>query len=174
MANTYTLIEAKTLASAVSSVTFTSIPQTYVDLLLKVCARGADSNTWSDLLIGFNSSTADFSWRGMYGLGNTAGSNTGAGTGYRQVGNINSNTNTANVFSNVEIYIPNYTSTSASKTISFDSAVESAGADNILHSGSTLWSPTSPTAITSVTFTNSNSSNFMVNSTFYLYGIKNS
>ena len=174
MALTYQLIEAKTLASAVSSITFTSIPSTYTDLLFRVSARGADSNTWSDLLIGFNGGTSDLSWRGLYALNTTVGSNSGSGGGYRIVGNIASNTNTSNVFSNLDIYIPNYTSTSYAKSVSVDSAVENNGTDNILAFAATLWNPGTQAAVTSVTFTNSNSSNFMVNSTFYLYGIKNS
>jgi hypothetical protein len=174
MANTYELIEAKTLGSAVSTVEFTSIPSTYTDLLFRVSAREASSNSWSDLRIGFNGGTSDFSWRGLYALNTTVGSNTGTGVGGRTVGNVAANTNTSNVFSNVDIYIPNYTSTSYGKSISIDSAVENNGTGNVLHLAAVLWNPSTQAAITSAAFTNSNSSNFMVNSTFYLYGIKNS
>jgi len=172
MANTYELIEAKTLSSAVSTVEFTSIPSTYTDLLFRVSAREASSNSWSDLRIGFNGGTSDLSWRGLYALNTTVGSNTGSGAGGRAVGNIAADTNTSNVFSDVGIYIPNYTSTSYAKSISIDSAVENNGTGNILQLAAVLWNPSTQAAITSAAFTNSNSSNFMVNSTFYLYGIK--
>ena len=174
MANTYELIESKTLSSATSSIEFTSIPQTYTDLLFKVSARDASSNAWSDLRIGFNGGTSDCTWRGLYALNTTVGSNTGSGVGGRTVGNVSADTNTSNLFSNLDIYIPNYTSASYAKSISGDSTVENNGTNNVLHLAAVLWNPSTQAAITSVAFTNSNSSNFMVNSTFYLYGIKNS
>lgn len=174
MANTYELIEAKTLGSAVSSVTFTSIPNTYTDILFRISAREASSNPWSDLRIGFNGSTSDFTWRGLYALNTTTGSNSGTGTGGRTVGNIAADSNTSNTFSNLDIYIPNYASTSYAKSISTDSAVENNGTNNILQLAATLWNPSTQAAIYEATFTNSNSANFMVDSTFYLYGISNS
>lgn len=174
MANTYQLIEAKTLSSAVSSVTFSSIPNTYTDLLFKVSAREASSNAWSDLRIGFNGGTSDCTWRGVYALNTTTGSNTGSGVGGRTVGNAAADSNTSNVFGSVDIYIPNYTSTSYAKSISGDSTVENNGTNNVFQLASVLWNPSTQAAISSVSFVNSNSSNFMVNSTFYLYGIKNS
>lgn len=174
MANTYTLIEAKTLGSAVSTVEFTSIPSTYTDLLFRISAREASSNAWSDLRIGFNGSTSDFTWRGLYALNTTVGSNSGTGVGGRTVGNIAADSNTSNVFSNLDVYIPNYTSTSYAKSISGDAVVENNGTNNIMQFAAVLWNPSTQAAITSAAFTNSNSSNFMVNSTFYLYGISNS
>jgi len=44
MANTYTLIEAKTLGSSTASVTFTSIPQTYTDLAVLLSVRQDTAN----------------------------------------------------------------------------------------------------------------------------------
>jgi hypothetical protein len=172
MANTYTLIEGKTLSSAVSSITFSSIPQTYTDLLFRVSAREASSNPWSDLRIGLNGGTSDHYWRGLYGLNTTVGTNSGTGTGGRSVGNVAADSNTANLFSNVDIYISNYTSTSYPKCMSIDSTVENNGTGNVLQIATNLWYPSTSVAISSATFVNSNSSNFMVNSTFYLYGIK--
>ncbi len=97
MANTYQLIEAKTLGSTVSSVTFSSIPNTYTDILFRVNAREATGASWSDLRIGFNGGTSDISWRGVYALNTTVGSNTGSGGGYRTVGNIAADSNTSNI-----------------------------------------------------------------------------
>jgi hypothetical protein len=39
MANTYTLIESQVLGSAAASVTFSAIPATYTDLVLRISAR---------------------------------------------------------------------------------------------------------------------------------------
>ena len=59
MANTYTLIEAKSLNTTTASITFSSIPQTYTDLLVLVSARG-DAGGQRDCYISFNGSTSNF------------------------------------------------------------------------------------------------------------------
>ena len=41
-ANTYTLISSNVLASSAATVTFSSIPATYTDLVLRVSARNND------------------------------------------------------------------------------------------------------------------------------------
>jgi len=176
MANTYNLIEAKTLGTAIASVEFSSIPQTYTDLLFKLSTRAASAGDWTNFLIGFNGGTSNISWRGLYAYGTTVGSNSGSGGLYRIVGNSASDGNTSNVFSNTELYIPDYTSTSKGKSVAYKGAVENDGTGNILDLGTVFWSPGTQAAITSVVFTNSASptANFMVGSTFYLYGIKNS
>ena len=172
---TFTLIEAKTLASAVNSITFTSIPQTYTDLKVLVCARSAQTGTTREnIIIGFNSQLSDtgFTWIGMYGYISGTGTNKSPAA-YRIIGDIPAAAVTANVFSNAEIYIPSYTSVTPHTFIG-ESVVEIDGNDGFLSFGGVLWNAGSE-AITSLTlFCGAGSQNFVVNSTFYLYGIKNS
>jgi hypothetical protein len=171
MANTYTLIEAKTLATAVATVQFTSIPQTYTDLKLVYSVRNSGSaDPWYQVLIQFNSDStaANYPYRYIYGLASSAGS----GTGNQAVGYSVSSSATANTFSNGEIYIPNYTNSSNYKSISGDVVNENNASTNIVALYATLWQGT-PAAITSLTLTQT-ANNFVQYSTFYLYGIKNS
>ena len=57
-ANTYTLISSNVLGSSAASVTFSSIPATYTDLVLRVSAR-TDADDTS--LITFNGTTTGYS-----------------------------------------------------------------------------------------------------------------
>jgi len=168
MAYSYKLIEAKTLASAVSSITFSSIPQTYTDLLLKTCARGSTTggDPWSDAQLSFNGNTSNQTERWLGGFGSAAAS----GTGSQMILRVNKDSSTSNTFDNSEFYIPNYTSANY-KSVSLDNAVENNATAALLMFNAQLWSNTA--AITSLTLA-LGAGNFMVNSTFYLYGISNS
>jgi hypothetical protein len=77
---------------------------------------------------------------------------------------------TANTFSNVEIYIPNYNS-STNKPASAIVAHENNNSAAYTSANALLRSVTD--AITSVSLVSA-SGNFVANSTFWLYGIKNS
>jgi hypothetical protein len=72
MANTYTLIESQVLGSSAASVTFSAIPATYTDLVLRVSAR-TDADDTS--LITFNGTTTGYSITRLNGNGATATSN---------------------------------------------------------------------------------------------------
>jgi hypothetical protein len=171
MANTYTLIEAKTLSSSIGDVTFTSIPQTYTDLKIVASPR-TDRGAGADWFgVTFNGSTSGYSSKWLEGNGSgTPGSFSGPTT-YGYVGVINGSTSTSSTFSNVEIYIPNYT-ISQYKSYSVDSVQETNATGATMELGAGLWSNTA--AITYMNFFPTNSALFVSGSTFYLYGIKNS
>ena len=164
MPNTFTLIASNTVSSAVSSITFSSIPATYTDLCIKLSARCDVLNT--AVKIQFNGLTTNLSTRYLYANGSSAS----GGTDTQIYTYENASTYTANTFGNSEIYIPNYTSSNA-KSVNSDAVTENnaTGADMLLGAG--LWNSTA--AITSVALV-SNSGNFVANSTFYLYGIVSS
>ena len=167
MPNTYTLIASNTVSTAVSSVTFSSIPSTYTDLLLKVCARTTRTANQEDLQISYNGSTANFTARLLQGTGTSAASYTDT----RFYGSAPSASATASTFGNLEAYIPNYASANY-KSASIDYVCENnatAAEEGLVAS---LWSDTA--AITSIALTGASSGNFVQYSTFYLYGIKNS
>jgi hypothetical protein len=168
MANTYTLIEAKNLVSTTASITFTSIPQTYTDLLLKVSARSNYANP-DNMVISYNSNTSSYTFRYIQGDGATAYSGNGSTFGY--VGNINGNAATASTFGNSELYIPNYTSANY-KSASIDSVDENNATSAYAGLTASRWSNTA--AITSINLKPQNGTLWQIYSSFYLYGISNS
>jgi hypothetical protein len=172
MANTFTLIEAKTLGSAVNSVTFSSIPQTFTDLQLLMSPRNSESGPQANYYLQFNSdSGANYANRRIYGLNGTVYSDTGnTSINGISAGFINANTSDSNTFSNCSSYIPNYTNTSYYKSVSTDYVAPNNGT-YFLGLSAGLWNNTN--AITSLTVI-VNIYNLMANSTFYLYGISNS
>lgn len=162
-----TLIEAKTSTS--STVTFSSIPQTYTDLQLVISSRTTNSATREQIFINPNGSTTNNNRIVLFGYDSTTPAS-GSGTD-RLVGWQNGGTSTANTFSNISIYFPNYTS-SNNKSFSTDAVAENNSASSwIINLAASLWS--SSAAITSIQIA-CETSTFAVNSTFYLYGIKNS
>jgi hypothetical protein len=174
MPTTYKLIQSVTVgAGGAASMAFTSIPQTYTDLLIKVSARTGRSGSPDDgLLIAFNGSTSSFTQRGLEGSGSGTSTSFTAGWGTtNSVSNINGPTSTANTFSSNEIYISNYTSSNFKSTIS-DSAQEDNQTTAYVDMFANLWSNTA--AITSITLTNYSATNFAQYSTATLYGISKS
>ena len=169
MPNTMILISAVTVgAGGVSTINFSSIPQTYNDLCLKISARQGAENAFT---LKFNGSTSSYSTRRIQGDGSTVTSNNAAGltTAIRVIG-INPSGATANIFGNTEFYIPNYTG-SAYKSVSHDGVNEDNSTTIYMNLSSGLWSNTA--AITSITLT-PEAGSFVQYSTAYLYGIKNS
>jgi hypothetical protein len=174
MANTYVAIQTVTVGSGgVGSIAFTSIPQTYTDLIVKLSARGsyAGGGTANNYLT-FNSSATSYNDVSLFGNGASISSFTqGTGTTTRiYAGSIQNDSWTANIFGDFECYIPNY-ATANYKPVSMDDATEynATGARMYLQSG--LWSNTA--AITSITFT-PELGTFLQYSTATLYGIKSS
>ena len=109
MATTYTLIETVTVTSGTpNTILFSTIPQTYDDLLIKMSMRTDQSGVYySDTDITFNSESTR-RWNGMYQVNNSvAGS---ANNAFNIVGASTAALVSASIFSNVEIYIPDYKS----------------------------------------------------------------
>ncbi len=166
MAYSFELIEAKTLTTTSSSVTFSSIPATYTDLKLVSSARTDNSGIGDVIKISFNGSSASFTGRYIQGDGGSAS----GGTFTQIAGQANGATSTADTFSSQDIYIPNYTSSNY-KSFSVDSVVETNASTGVATNFSAgLWSDTA--AITSITLTPNAGTVFVTHSTFYLYGIK--
>jgi hypothetical protein len=162
------LIETKTLTVAAASIEFTSIPQTFTDLVVVWSLRTSRAATIEGVLIAFNGSSANFTHRALYGTGPTAASGSGASG---RAGVVNGNTSTANTFSNAYLYIPNYAG-STNKSYSVDSADEnntSAAFESFLELVAGLWSQTA--AITSLRITPDLGNNLVIGSTVSLYGV---
>jgi hypothetical protein len=154
------------LPSATATVEFTSIPQTYTDLLVKISARDNSSSIGNNMFFKVNSGTSNQSMVQILGeTGVSSFSDT------QQYYVSNANTSTASTFSNVEVYIPNYASTSTSKSLSIDAVSENNATSAYRTLAAALYA--SNTAITSILFSTNGAVDFLTNSTFYLYGIKN-
>lgn len=162
----YVLIGEFTLGATATSVTFSNIPQTgYTDLKVIVSGRFSSGSGFN--LIDFNGlSTANFSNRVLEGNGASATSFVSGNTNY--AGALNGSGDTANSFSNEEIYIPNYAGNTF-KSISFDAVMETNGTTAYQDLGALLWSNTA--AITSIKLTTHTGAAYAVGSTFSLYGI---
>ena len=176
MANTYVLIASNTLGSNTASVTFSSIPNTYTDLVVKTSTRLPSSGGYfENLFVELNANTgAVYSGTLLRGNGGTTGSaRQSTGNGYFEYFYTNDSSTTSNTFSNCELYIPNYTA-STNKPISSFSVVENnsaTAAESFIATTAHLFGSTS--AITSIKFYYSGG-NIASGSSFFLYGIKNS
>jgi hypothetical protein len=170
MPNTYTLIASNTLSSSAASVTFSSIPGTYTDLVLKVSARDSADTPVSALSIRFNSDTAtNYSLTRLDGDGSAASS--GRTSNSTAIGQalIEPSTYTANTFGSFELYIPSYTA-SQNKPSGFFGVSETNATAAEIRAAAFLWRNTA--AISTIAMTAPN--NFVSGSSFFLYGIKNS
>jgi hypothetical protein len=164
---TYTLIEKSILGSTTASVTFSSIPSTYTDLKCVISARGASSQEAGDLIVSFNGSSSNFTFRRLFTFQADVYTDSGSSS---NLGQQPSNSQLASTFGNGEFYVLNYTS-SNSKSIITDSSVETNTASAFEFIGAALWSNSA--AITSMTISG-NGGSWLADSSFYLYGIKNS
>ena len=172
MANTYTLISSNVLASSAASVTFSSIPATYTDLVLRFSARDDRSSASDSYTLQFNTDTAtNYSFTRLLGDGATASSSNASSSAPTIAGVVVGSTAAANTFSSNEIYIPNYLA-STNKPLSIINANENNTTSAGMEAHAYLWRNTS--AINQIVLKPFLGTNFVATSSFYLYGIKNS
>jgi len=166
MSKNYILLEKVTVgASGASSITFDNIPQIgYTDLVIRGSGRNSSSST--QLLITVNGSTQDYSGIRIFGSGSAVGATISNTANFNTTG-VSNTAFTTNTFSDVEIYIPEYTSSNY-KTFSVDGVSENNATEAYIGFNTGLWSNTA--AINSVTLV-ANGGNFTEHSAFYLYGV---
>jgi hypothetical protein len=169
------LISNQTLATSAASVTFSSIPQTYTDLVLRFSARCNEATISTNLLVEFNGdylSPTTYSDTYLSGNGSTpTSSKVSNDTAFTPFFSIDGNSATANTFGNGEVYIPNYTSTT-NKPISNFGVGESNATAVSMSIVAGLYRTSS--AITQIALYPNNLGNLVSGSSFALYGIKNS
>jgi hypothetical protein len=158
---TYALIEAKTLGSATTSVTFSSIPITYTDLVLVITQPAATTGVNNKIQVG--NSTIDtgnnYSCTQLYGNGTTAASLRISSTSGTYGGMSAPN-------SVSQIYFMDYSNTTTNKTwISRGSA-----AGDYVTAEASLWRST--VAINTIKIENNSGANYAIGATFRLYGIQ--
>jgi hypothetical protein len=175
MANTFIKIASVTVGTGgASTISFSSIPSTYTDLVVKLSSRQNLAQIYGVLNIQFNGTGGTaYSYRLIQGNASSASSTgqTGVDSIYGVFSDNGANS-TANTFSNIEMYVPNYAG-SNNKSVSLDQVSENNAttAYAILNAG--IWNNTA--AITSIAFaTGGSGASFVQYSTATLYGIKNS
>ena len=156
-ANTYVAIASQTLASAEATVTFSSIPATYTDLVV-VCnpiESGTSNLVWAQV----NGDTgANYSDTIIYGTGSAANSTRHPGVNWIYAF-LTSDTGNKNTI----IQFMNYSNTTTYKTV----IARSNSTANYVQASVHLWRSTS--AISSILL--SAQGTFAIGSTFSLYGI---
>lgn len=168
MASTYTLISSQVLGSAAASVTFSSIPSTYKDLVLRISVRTNNAGDGDNTLLKINGLTSGYSYTSLFGDASTATSANASSTTSWSI-RVDGNTSTSNTFSTNEIYIPNY-SGSTYKPASGISSMENNVA-NPVYTFASAYLLSNTAAISSFVLTPQVGTNFLTNSSFYLYGI---
>lgn len=157
-----TAIQKVVVGSGGSSyIDFNSIPQTFTDLVIKLSGRGTTGGE-NNITITFNGGGGTYTGKRLYGTGTGIASDSTA----QWAGFSASSAHSSNTFSNTEIYIQNYKSSSA-KSFNVHTANENASSSCLLGIGTQLWSGTS--AISSIRLTPDNP--FAQYSTATLYGI---
>lgn len=158
MANTtYEPIATYTIPSAASTYTFSSIPQTYTDLVLVINGyQTVDDNVY----LQFNGDTgSNYSATAMYGNGSSASSFRNSNQTTIQLGGLFTSANGNGIFN-----IQNYSNSNTFKTVLARTNAAASGTQARVG----LWRSTA--AITSI-LVGSNSSNFVSGTTLSLYGI---
>jgi hypothetical protein len=154
--NTYVALKQTTVDIATPSVTFTSIPQGYTDLVVVI---NGTSSAGSELQYRLNGdTTSKYSFTQLYGDGSSAGSSRGSD---RTIGRLGSTRTTGNVHIG---HFQNYSNSTTNKTV----LSRESTAGSIVQAFVGLWRQTA--AITSIEFL-AETGNFDSGITFNLYGI---
>jgi hypothetical protein len=159
------LIQTVTLSSTgTTSITFSSIPQTYTDLYVVLSLRAGAGTATDPTLVRFNGSTSGYGYKNIFQITSTVYSTSGLSNGIQ----TNGGDSAANMFGTAQIYVPNYAGAS-NKTWSSESAAEQNTTTGVFLSISAgSWANTA--AITSITFASYNDLAFQAGSTMSLYG----
>lgn len=168
MANTYKLLGSFNYTSgSQANIDFVSIPNTYNDLLVTICARSTVAQLGASLYLRFNGGSTTNTSRNLFGNGTTSVS-ANYSDAYTGIDVDGANAATS-IHSNTQLYFPNYTSNDF-KSYSAESIIENSATASYAQIGGGIWSSTS--AINRLTFTIENASgSFAQFSTAYLYGI---
>lgn len=172
MANTYTLIASNTLSTSASFVTFSSIPQTYTDLLVRYSHRSTHASVTvnGQLYINNVTSGTKYSSTSLSGDGSAASSTRESNTNKIYYPTGTGSSATSNTFGSGEVYIPNYTA-SQNRVVSGFGVSETDATAAQIEIRAQLYRDT--TAVTRLDFY-LNFGDLASGSSFFLYGIKNS
>jgi hypothetical protein len=163
MTSTYEKIQTQTLSSAQSSITFTSIPNTYTDLVM-ICALKSSGVTYNSIT--FNNDTGtNYSRIGLSGNGSSMAADSRSSRNFFEPELGGAEINNDNNYVG-RIQVMNYSNSTTYKTTIARTNDASSGVDAVIGT----WRSTSP--ITTITFTTSNAATYSVGSVITIYGIK--
>ena len=167
MATTYTLISSVTVGSGgAADIEFTSIPTTYTDLLLRFSPRSANS-TYGGFNLYMNTNTNRF--EGIFlSVDGSSGSSGGPNSEFF----LPLSTWTSSTFGNVDLYFPNYQS-STTKTLLAEGAAEANTTDVKRYVSFFAYSLADNNAINKLKLSMFGGDKFAQYTTAYLYGISN-
>jgi hypothetical protein len=166
-AGSFELIQTQILGSNAASVTFSSIPQTYIHLQLRWVAQ--TSSNASVLRARFNSDTTsgNYTRHYLYGDGSSVGSIADNNRGWSEMGSLDVGTN---VFASGVVDILDYSRTTKNKTVRTLNG-KRGSANPLIQLGSSAWLSTS--AISSIELSEAFfGQNLLTGSRFSLYGIQ--
>lgn len=172
MANTYQLISSNTLSATAASVTFSSIPATFDNLILHLSVRAAASGGGDRIKFVFNGDTSN-----LYAIQNVVsiGPTSWGSAGDNGISNVymrytNDTTQESDIFGSARLVIPSYR---VAINKSMGGMSFQAGANSSVNQSTTAGLYRSGSAITSIEIL-PQTGDWAVNSSFWLYGIKNS
>ena len=175
MAATYELISSYTVSgSSTNTLTFSSIPNTYTDLSIYVSSRTNVAGNYDiDTLVQINSQGTSSNYSGQFAYWRLGVDSTNSlpsqSSSPAAVFVSAGSSNTSDYFSTYWSYIANYNSSLRSERIYVGGVVAAYG---IQVFGKAR--PGTAEAVTSLTFKQLSGNNFVADSTFYIYGVKNS
>lgn len=161
MATTYEPISTTTLGSNTATITFSSIPATYTDLVLVATTKNNSGGSRAIQVLLNNDTGTNYSTTDVQGNGTSAASTRSTGTAYLDPSVTCPGTEFANLIMNFQ----NYANTSVFKTV----LNRNGGAGTNVRAVVSLWRSTS--AITSIKFQLGGADLYSTGSTFTLYGI---
>lgn len=165
-------IETVTVGSGgATTISFSSIPQTYTHIQLRCLNKGTDSGTVTNgnLLVTFNSDTGA-NYASHYLIGNGSSASSGATTsGTFIYAGKRGNAATANIFGVSIIDVLDYANTNKFKTVRYISGVDANGSGEVIL-GSGHWRNTN--AISSLSIASDTAGGFGQYMSVALYGIK--
>lgn len=172
MPSTYKLISSTILSTSAGSVTFSAIPNTYTDLVVRGSTRGNQSGNTNVNYYYNNSNASVYSYRQMVGENGTQFSQNISNYVILEGYAVNSDTGTtASAFSSFEIYLPNYSVAQNHPDSFFGVKTTNATTPYVITASADIYR--NAAAITRIDLQSSNGS-FVAGSSFYLYGISKS
>ena len=166
--STYTPIATYTSTGSTAQFLFTSIPQTYTDLVLVFYARSTYAITNHQVYMQLNGASTNYSNTTMLSDGASATSSRTTGQTGIYPGGLPGASSTAGIFGAQWMQIMNYTNTTTFKTVTTRTSSDTNGAGNTQYSAG-LWRSTA--AITQIVVQNVDGTTWVSGSMATLYGI---